>query len=65
MVTVKSKKPVKTKTVVCSKCSYELEYTGEDVLSYDKTDYSGDTSTYYYIVCPRETCGTKAFVSRW
>lgn len=65
MVIVKSKKPVKTKSVICNKCGYELEYTGEDVKSYDKTDYTGDTDTYYYIVCPRETCGCKVLVSRY
>jgi hypothetical protein len=58
MVVVKSKKPVKIKTVICSKCGYELEYTGEDIKFYDKTDYGGGTDRYYHIVCPRETCGT-------
>ncbi|CAB4196794.1 hypothetical protein UFOVP1290_314 [uncultured Caudovirales phage] len=56
MVTVKSDKPIKTKTCICSNCGYELEYTGEDVLSYNKTDYGGDTDTYYYIICPRQSC---------
>lgn len=65
MVTVKSDKPVKTKTVICMKCSYQLEYTGEDVQSYDKTDYGGGTDTYYYIVCPRPTCREKNNVSRY
>lgn len=65
MVTVKSEKPVRTKTVVCSKCSYELEYTGEDIVSYDKTDYGGGSDTYYYIVCPRRSCGEHVFVKRW
>ena len=65
MVTVKSEKPVKTKTVICTKCSFELEYTGEDVKSFEKTDYAGWSDTHYYIVCPRYTCSAEVFVSRW
>jgi hypothetical protein len=65
MVTVVSDKPVKTKKVICPNCGFELEYTGVDVTSYEKTDYSGDTDTYYYIVCPRPPCGKKVNVSRY
>lgn len=65
MVTVKSPKPVKTKTVVCENCGYELEYTGEDVRSYNKTDYGGGSDTYYYITCPRPSCGKTTNVRRY
>jgi len=62
-VKVVSDKPVRTRKVVCTKCSFELEYTGEDVKSYDKRDYSGDLDTYYYIECPR--CSKQVFVRAW
>lgn len=64
MVTVKSSGPVKTKTVVCSKCAYELEYTGEDIQS--QGGYSmGDYDVSFFIFCPRETCKEKVFVKAW
>jgi len=65
MVTVKSDKPVRTKTVVCSKCGYELEYTGEDVSSHTYTDISGTSDTDYYITCPRSSCRERVWVRRW
>lgn len=40
------------KTVECKNCSAILEYTNDDVQSYLKTDYLGDSDTYYYINCP-------------
>lgn len=65
VVRVLSDKPVKTKKCICTKCGYELEYTGEDIVSYNKTDYGGGTDTYYYIVCPRVKCSEKIFVPRY
>ncbi len=65
MVKVISEKPVKTKKVICSKCGYELEYTGEDVTSTNHTDYGGGTDTYYWIKCPRESCKEKVEVKYW
>lgn len=65
MVKVVSDKPVRTKKVVCSKCGYELEYTGEDVQSHTSTDYSGCSDTDYYITCPRSSCNERVFVKRW
>jgi hypothetical protein len=63
MVRVKSKKPVKTKDVTCTKCAYLLEYTGEDIKEGTHTDYTGDSDSVYWIVCPR--CKEKVYVSRW
>lgn len=66
MIRVVSEGPVQTKEVVCPKCGYKLEYTGEDVKSHRTTDYSGDSDTFYYIVCIRPTCGFKIPVdSAW
>ncbi len=65
MITVKSDKPVKTKTCICTKCSYELEYTGEDVQSYYSSDYDGGGDTVYYIICPRQSCREKNYVKRY
>ena len=64
MVTVSSDGPVKTKKVVCSKCAYELEYTGEDVES-STGHYMGESGTHWYIVCPRESCQKKVHVKAW
>ncbi len=65
MVTVISEKPVKVARVICPNCGYELEYTGVDVNSYQKTDYGGGTDTYYYITCPRPPCGEQVNVSKY
>lgn len=64
MVTVKSSGPVKTKTVVCTKCAYELEYTGEDIQSRTYCSF-GDTEVDFYITCPRISCGEKVAVKAW
>lgn len=61
-VKVKSKKPLKTKEVVCSKCGYLLEYTGEDVKS-SSGCYMGEFDISYYIDCPRKTCKQRIYVS--
>lgn len=63
MVTIKSKKPVKTETVVCS-CGSELEYSSKDIEVYDRRDYVSDP-VYYYIICPSETCRERIFVERF
>lgn len=55
MVRVVSEGPTVTKRVTCPNCSYELEYTGEDVVSF--TDSDGDT--FKHIFCPRENCKKK------
>lgn len=65
VVRVISDKPIKTKKCTCTKCGYELEYTGEDVSFYNHTDYGGGSDTYYFIICPRETCKEKIFVSKY
>ncbi len=51
-VRVVSEKPVKFQRVTCSKCGYELEYTGEDIIT------SSDSEGYpkQMIACPRGTC---------
>lgn len=59
VVKVVSDNPVKTKRVVCSKCAYELEYTGEDI------KVTGSDCDIYSIVCPRESCKEKVYVPRW
>jgi hypothetical protein len=64
MVTVKSSGPVNTKTVVCTKCAYELEYTGEDVKS-SGGYYMGEYDVSFFIVCPRTSCQQKVFVKAW
>ncbi len=59
MVNVISDKPVKTKKCICTKCGYELEFTGEDV-----TTSSSDGDVYQSIYCPRQSC--KEFLSvKW
>lgn len=64
-VRVISDKPVKTKTVVCPKCGYKLEYTGEDVNVERYVDISGCGDTSNTIVCPRSSCSKVISVSRW
>ena len=44
-------KPVKTYKIICNKCGYELEYTGEDIRVKD----TGYHDIYSYIRCPRTT----------
>lgn len=65
MVKVISEKPIKTKTIVCPNCGYDLEYTGEDVRSHTASDYGGGSDTYYHIVCPRNSCNHKIFVKSY
>jgi hypothetical protein len=61
-VKVVSEGPVLTRKVVCSKCTYELEYTGEDVK--ESSGYCmGESETWHYIVCPR--CKTQVTVKAW
>lgn len=55
-VKVVSDKPVRTKRIVCGKCSYELEYTGEDIIYGDECRY---------IKCPRPSCTHQNFVKEW
>lgn len=64
MVKVVSEKPIRPRKVVCSRCSYELEYTGEDVQSRSYTAM-GETDVEFYIVCPRESCKSKVSVRGW
>lgn len=61
-VKVVSEKPVRTRRVVCGKCSYELEYTGVDVHA---GTYScmGEGNDWHYIVCP--LCEEKTEVKPW
>jgi hypothetical protein len=63
-VRVVSEKPVKTRKVVCSKCGYELEYTGEDV-KIGSGFCMGERDTWSYIVCPRESCKEHVLVKEW
>lgn len=63
VVRVVSEKPVKARQVTCTKCAYRLEYTGEDVSTVTRTDYTGDSDEYHYIKCPR--CAEKVFVKAW
>lgn len=63
VVKVVSDKPVRTKKVICPKCGYELEYTGEDVREYEHRDYTGGSDTVYQIVCPRTTCNKIIYLS--
>jgi len=64
MVKVSSDGPVLTKKVVCSKCAYELEYTGEDVKDVQGF-IMGESDTSYYIVCPRKSCKKHVTVKAW
>ena len=59
-VIVKSDKPTMTKICICNKCTYELEYSGEDIQS----KFEGD-EYYSWITCPRTTCKTKNYVKEW
>jgi hypothetical protein len=61
-VKVISYKPVAAKQINCSKCTYRLEYTGEDVKSQSYSSY-GESDTYYYIACPR--CKERVHVRAW
>lgn len=61
-VKIVSDKPIKPRRVTCSKCTYELEYTGEDV-KVDSGCYMGETDVWSYIVCPR--CKTHVTVKAW
>lgn len=63
MVTVKSSTPTKTKEIACSKCTYLLEYTGEDVETRTVHDYGGGSEVFSWIVCPR--CNQDVSVERW
>ena len=54
-VKVISDKPVVTKRVTCPTCCYELEFTGEDVLT--TVDCDGDR--FQTIRCPRVECQTR------
>jgi hypothetical protein len=65
MVKVSSDGPVKTKKVICSKCSYELEYTGEDVKTQSLFEMAEFSGISYYITCPRENCQAKNTVPFW
>ena len=62
-VKIVSEAPVRTKQVTCSKCCYRLEYTGVDVKSSWRTDYTGECDEYHYIECPK--CQIDVSVSRW
>lgn len=55
-VKVVSDRPVKPKRVVCPRCSFELEFTGEDVRV--SVDSYGDVSKS--IICPRRECEASA-----
>lgn len=61
-VRVLSDKPVKPKRVLCSKCTYELEYTGCDVND-GKFSCMGESTDWSYIVCPK--CDEKVEVKPW
>lgn len=65
MVKVNSEKPVVSRKVVCTRCGYEWEYSGEDVYEGRSTDYTGSSDLYYYIVCPRLSCGNNTKVACW
>lgn len=58
MVKVISEGPLGAKQITCSKCTFRLEYTGEDVKLQSFT-----SSPYSYIVCPR--CQQKVIVGVW
>jgi predicted RNA-binding Zn-ribbon protein involved in translation (DUF1610 family) len=61
-VKVVSEGPTASKQVTCSKCTYKLEYTGEDVQT--SSGYSmGEHDVSFYIVCPR--CGANTSVPAW
>lgn len=62
-VKVVSEAPVKTKQVTCGKCCFRLEYTGVDVKSEWRSDYTGDRDEYFWIDCPK--CSATVIVSRW
>ena len=51
-VRVVSDKPIRTKRTTCPTCCYELEFTGEDVLTV--SDCDGDL--FQSIQCPRPEC---------
>ena len=64
VIKVKSKKPIRTYTVICDECEYELEYTKEDIKSGTHYDYGGGSDIVYYIVCPRRSCKNEISVSK-
>lgn len=61
-VKIVSQGPVRTKKVVCSRCCYELEYTGVDVKS-KTVSCLDDVETRYFINCPK--CEHQVRVDCW
>lgn len=63
MIKVISTVPHKTvvKEVVCDHCGATLEYTPNDVVKQQWTDYSGDINVTSFIVCPN--CSKEAVIS--
>ena len=59
-VKVVSEGPVSPKRTVCSRCRYELEFTGEDVT----TIVDADMDATQTIVCPRPSCKSVLMV-KW
>ena len=56
-VRVISDRPIVSKRAVCPNCGYELEFTGEDVL----TSSGCDGDQFQGIACPRKECQRMAF----
>lgn len=54
-VKVISDGPTGTKRITCPRCTYVLEFTGEDVITH--VDSDGDV--YRHIVCPRPECAAR------
>lgn len=63
-VKVVSDKPVTSKRHVCVHCGYELEFNNIDLVPH-RTDSDGDAleKRGQYLVCPRNPCGFRNWIS--
>lgn len=61
-VKIVSEGPTATKQTTCRKCTYKLEYTGEDVKS-SGGYVMGEYDVSYYIICPH--CKEHTPVPMW
>ena len=62
-IKIVSDAPTRSKRVTCPKCTFLLEYTGEDVQSGWSYDYTGGKDECHWIVCPR--CSHRVTIRPW
>ena len=55
--------PSIVKRHICTNCGATLEYVPKDIKSRSVTDYTGDSDTVYYIICPQ--CNDQQSVKRY